>query len=57
MAMLVGKKTYITGAALVVIAGLHSLYPTLVPDSTYAWLKDILTGGAVLALRAGIAKM
>ena len=57
MALLIGKKTYIVGAALVAIAGLHVLYPTLVPDSTYAWLKDILTGGAVLALRAGIAKM
>lgn len=49
-----GKKTYIVGAVLVVVAGLYAR--GLIDETTYKWLEGLLLGTGVITLRAGVTK-
>ena len=47
-----GYKTYMVGAAMVLLAGLHS--QGYINDSTYQSLQGLLTGGGLAFLRMGM---
>ena len=49
-----GYKTYLVGAAMVILAGLHS--QGYLNDSTYQSIQGLLTGAGLAFLRMGIAK-
>ena len=49
-----GYKTYLVGAAMVILAGLHA--QGYLSDGTYQSLQGLLTGGGLAFLRMGIAK-
>lgn len=54
MDALKGKKTYLVGAAMVVLAGLKA-QGYISPD-VYVIVEGILMGGGLMALRAGVTK-
>jgi hypothetical protein len=49
-----GVKSYLIGFAIILVSGLHA--QGYISDQTYAVLLGLLNGGAVMALRAAIAK-
>jgi hypothetical protein len=50
-----GRKTYLIGAAMVILSGLHA--QGYISDSWYSDLVTLLTGGGFIALRAGVTKV
>jgi hypothetical protein len=50
-----GRKTYLIGTALVILAGLHA--QGYISDSWYDNMRTLLLGGGFMAARAAIAKV
>jgi len=55
MAALQGKKTYLIGAAMVVLAGLKA--QGYIGEDVYKIVEGLLLGGGLMALRAGVGKV
>lgn len=49
-----GWKSYLVAAAMVILSGVHAVYPTILPNDLYQSLMWMLTGGGVAALRSGV---
>lgn len=52
--LLIGKRTYIAAAGLVVTGGLYQ--QGYITEETYRALEALMLGGGLAALRAGIAR-
>ena len=49
-----GKKTYILGAAMILLSGLKA--QGYIGDDVFKIVQALLLGGGLIALRAGVAK-
>lgn len=54
MGWLKGKKSYLIGFAMVIVAGLRHL--GYIDESTFKIVEGLLLGGGIMSLRAGISK-
>lgn len=49
-----GKKTYLMAAGMVLVAGAYAI--GWIDDATFKVIDAVLFGGAIAAMRAGVAK-
>ena len=54
MDALKGKKTYLIGIAMVILAGLKA--QGYIGEDAYKIVEGLLLGGGLMALRAGVSK-